>query len=260
MTVAAVLLAMAVLMAPSAPAARLGVGGRRLPSKRVSAIGIAFACAVAVAIVVPFSATVAAAIVAATFAARLRGQRIRVRRAEESAAMQGALAILVGELRVGAHPVTAVEAAAAEATGTVATSLRMVAARARLGADVAEGLRDVALESTLPAHWERLAACWNLALSQGISIAALMHAAHRDIVERSRFESRVAAGMAGARATAGALAGLPFLGIGLGQLIGADPLRFLLSGGVGGWLLVVGSTLACCGLLWSDSITNRVIT
>jgi len=55
------------------------------------------------------------------------------------------------------------------------------------------------------------------------------------------------------------LAGLPVLGIGLGQLIGADPMGFLLSAGLGGWLLVIGVTLACCGLLWSDRITGRVL-
>ena len=53
--------------------------------------------------------------------------------------------------------------------------------------------------------------------------------------------------------------GLPVLGVCLGQLIGADPLGFLLSGGAGGWLLVVGVTLACCGLLWSDGITGRAL-
>jgi tight adherence protein B len=36
-------------------------------------------------------------------------------------------------------------------------------------------------------------------------------------------------------------------------------LRFLLSGGVGGWLLIVGVILACCGLLWSDRITGRTL-
>jgi tight adherence protein B len=36
--------------------------------------------------------------------------------------------------------------------------------------------------------------------------------------------------------------------------------RFLLSGGPGGWLLVIGVVLACCGLAWSDRITNRVLT
>ena len=75
-----------------------------------------------------------------------------------------------------------------------------------------------------------------------------MRTAQRDIVERGRFSARVDAGLAGARATAAVLAGLPLLGVGLGQLIGADPLGFLLSGGLGGWLLFVGVTLACCGL------------
>jgi tight adherence protein B len=66
--------------------------------------------------------------------------------------------------------------------------------------------------------------------------------------------------MAGARATAAVLAGLPVLGVALGQLIGAYPLRFLLSGGGGEWLLVIGVTLASCGLLWADRITGRVLT
>ncbi len=64
--------------------------------------------------------------------------------------------------------------------------------------------------------------------------------------------------MAGARATATILAALPVLGVLLGQLIGARPLSFLLSGHAGGWLLVVGSMLACVGLLWSDRITDRL--
>jgi len=56
------------------------------------------------------------------------------------------------------------------------------------------------------------------------------------------------------------LAGLPLLGIGLGELIGAEPVSFLLSTRAGGWLLVIGVTLACVGLLWSDRITGRVLT
>ena len=100
--------------------------------------------------------------------------------------------------------------------------------------------------------------CWQLAQDHGLAIATLMQAAQRDIVERERFAARVDAGMAGARTTAAMLAGLPLLGIGLGQLIGAEPVRFLLSGGSGGWLLVIGVALACAGLLWSDRITARV--
>src|SRR5262249_10786015 len=163
-----------------------------------------------------------------------------------ASALQGALEVLVSELRVGAHPVAAFEVAAREVDGAVAGSLRAVAARARLGADVAAGLRSFAASSRLPGHWERLALFWRLAQAHGLAIATLMRAAQRDIVEREQFSDRVAAGMAGARATAAVLAGLPVLGVGLGQLIGADPLGFLLSGGAGGWLLAVGVTLACC--------------
>jgi tight adherence protein B len=66
--------------------------------------------------------------------------------------------------------------------------------------------------------------------------------------------------MTGARTTAAILAGLPVLGVGLGELIGADPVSFLVSTGVGGWLLVIGVTLACAGLVWSDRITAQVLT
>ena len=142
--------------------------------------------------------------------------------------------------------------------GAVAGSLRAVAARAGLGADVTAGLRDAARSSALPAQWDRLAVCWQLASEHGLAIATLMRAAQRDITERQRFSARVSSSMAGARATAAILAALPVLGVLLGQLIGARPLSFLLGGHAGGWLLVVGSTLACAGLLWSDRITDRL--
>ena len=73
------------------------------------------------------------------------------------------LDVLVGELRVGSHPVHAFDVAADETDGAVAASLRAVAARARLGADVAAGLRAAAGSSALPTHWDRLAVCWQLA-------------------------------------------------------------------------------------------------
>jgi tight adherence protein B len=55
------------------------------------------------------------------------------------------------------------------------------------------------------------------------------------------------------------LAGLPVIGIALGQLIGAEPVAFLLAPGAGGWLLVIGVLLACGGLLWSDRIVAGVL-
>lgn len=258
MTVAALAMALALLVAP-APARRrwwhVDKRQRRFSVKAAAAI-----VGVASALMLPVTVVLAAGILVATLALRGRSRSARRARTTESSALQGALDVLVGELGVGAHPVAAFDVAAREADGVVAVNMAAVAARARLGADVAAGLRSAARSSRLPQHWERLALFWRLAQKHGLAIAALMRAAHRDIVERERFSGRVDAGMAGARATAAVLAGLPVLGIGLGQLIGADPLGFLLSGGVGGWLLVIGVTLACCGLLWSDHITGRALT
>lgn len=256
MTVSGLALALAVLIAPRRPRmARVRTIRHRLPLAVAAA-----ALAGAVAAAMPMSGVVAVAVVAGTLLLRRRRSTVRRARAAEASALQSALDVLVGELRIGAHPVSAFDTAAGEIDEPVAGHLRAVAARARLGADVAAGLRGVAESSRLPAHWVRLGLFWRLAQTHGLAIATLMRAAHRDIVERERFTARVDAGMAGARATAAVLAGLPVIGIGLGQLIGADPLGFLMSGGIGGWLLIIGVTLACCGLLWSDRITGRALT
>jgi tight adherence protein B len=254
---AALLLSGALLVFPSSPRVRLTRRTRRTLSLGWL-VRLAACAAVGAAVLLPLTTVLAVLVVSATGCVRYR-RRCRSRRAsDEGGTLQTALDVLVGELRVGSHPVDAFRVAADETVGTVAASLRAVAARARLGAEVTAGLRLQARSSALPAHWERLAVCWQLASEQGLAIATLMRAAQRDIAERQRFSARVVSGMAGARATAAVLTGLPVLGVLLGQLIGARPLTFLLSGHVGGWLLVIGSTLACGGLLWSDRITDRL--
>ncbi|MCT7661755.1 type II secretion system F family protein [Mycobacterium deserti] len=257
MSVSALALALALLIAP-VPSRRL-ITGRvptsRRPPRLLVLPGIA-AAGGAVALAAPPGVVAAAAVAAVTAEVRRRRRTRSRKRTAEAAALQGALDVLVGELRVGAHPVAAFGVAAGEVDGVVAVSMRAVAARARMGADVAAGLRSAARQSSLPAHWERLAVCWHLAQTHGLAIATLMRTAQRDIVERERYAARVNAGMAGARTTAALLAGLPVLGVGLGQAIGADPLTFLFSHG--GWLLLVGVVLSCLGLLWSDRITGQV--
>lgn len=260
MTAALLALAAAVVVAP-ARRSRGVVTGRQSVGVRRSGLALGGAAGTLVlACFAPPSAVVALLVVIGTFAWRRRAAGRRARRAAEATALQAALDVLAGELRAGAHPVVAFETAAAEVVDDVAVALRGVAARARLGVDVPAGLHAAAARSAVPAYWFRLAVSWDLASRHGLAIATLMRTAHRDVVEREQFESRVAAGMAGARATAMVLAGLPVLGMGLGQLVGADPVRFLLSGGLGGALLVVGAALACAGLLWSDRITTGSLT
>jgi tight adherence protein B len=262
MVSAALLLSAALVVVPGSPRRRIAPAvriGRHVALLRAKGFGWSLACTgVAAALVLPLTTVLAVGVIGTTAGLRYRRRRDIRRAIDEGRTLETALDVLVGELRAGSHPVRAFRVAADETDGPVAASLRGVAARARLGADVLAGLRTAARSSVLPAHWHRLAACWQLAGDHGLAIATLMRAAQRDIGERQRFSARVAAGMAGARATAVILAGLPVLGVLLGQLIGARPLSFLLSGHAGGWLLVVGSMLACVGLVWSDRITDRL--
>jgi tight adherence protein B len=46
--------------------------------------------------------------------------------------------------------------------------------------------------------------------------------------------------------------------VALGDLIGAHPVRFLLGGGAGGWLLAFGVGLIGIGVTWSDHIIDRL--
>lgn len=257
---AALLMALALVVLPSSPRGRLTAvtPHRYLPRVGRSAPGCIVASIAAAAVFLPLTTVLAAAVVGATASLRYR-RRQRMRRAvRDGHTLETGLDVLVGELRAGAHPVRAFNVAADETVGAVALSLRTVAARARLGADVAAGLRAAGRSSALCMQWDRLALCWQLSSDNGLAIATLMRAAQRDIAERQRFSTRVSSSLAGARATAAILAGLPVLGVLLGQMIGARPLDFLLGGHVGGWLLVVGSALTCGGLLWSDRISDQV--
>ena len=67
-----------------------------------------------------------------------------------------------------------------------------------------------------------------------------------------------AAELAGVRASGVLLACLPVLGIGLGALVGAQPLDVLFGTGVGRVLLGVGVGLDALGLLWLRRLGERV--
>lgn len=251
---AAVLLAAAVLAAPS-PRRHLAQPKSRPRITRAAAPVVAVPLLAAAAVAAP-AVAVAGVLVSAVSVRRWGRSRRRAQRRAQGRAMASALQSLVGELSVGAHPVQAFGAAAADCDGAVAAALRGVAARARLGSDVATGLREAGSASEVPAYWSRVEVCWALAAQRGLPMSVLMRAAQRDIVERQRFTDRVDAGLAGARATAAILAGLPVLGILLGHLVGAHPLRFLIGGG--GWVLVTGVALLCAGVGWSDRIIDRL--
>lgn len=253
----ALLLAAALLMLPPHPRRQLLLPSiRRLPAMwaTVGMVVLVLVLAIEASPALAFVGTAAAVLVMS----RRRTARRRRRRRQEAEAMTAALETVIGELRVGAHPLRAFGIAAVESSGPVGATLRTITARVGLGADIDTGLRAAGAGSAVPLYWHRIAICWRLASEYGLPMVTLMRAAQRDIADRQRFSGRVDASLAGARATAAILAGLPALGILLGELVGAHPVGFLLGPGAGGWLLILGAGLAAAGVLWSDRIVNRL--
>ena len=203
----------------------------------------------------------AAAMVAGTATACRRVSRARRAAAAAASDLSDALGILVAELRAGAHPADAVQAAAdtrAGVAGDVVQALATVAATARLGGDVPAALRSAG-PAQLRCWWDRLAGAWSLAEQHGIALADVLCAVRCDTEHRVRFAADVQARLAGPRATAVVLAGLPLLGLALGQAVGAAPLRVLCVTPMGHLLLVIGTALACAGVWWSTRLISRAV-
>ncbi|MFD0361871.1 type II secretion system F family protein [Nocardia sp. GCM10030253] len=217
------------------------------------AVGIGIA-ATAVAGIGPL---IAAALVLGTVGVRVRrARRDRLRNAE-CAHLLDAVEAVIGELRVGAHPSAAAAVAAHESRGAAAHAFAVSAARSRLGGSGADGLRNP--DSVVAVELAAISDAWRVAEHHGLALAELLSAARTDLLGRIRFRGRTAAALAGARATAAVLAGLPLLGIALGQLMGAAPLNVLFASAAGTILLPLGAGLACAGLLWTDAITRKVL-
>jgi tight adherence protein B len=220
--------------------------------------------AVAGALLAGLAGALAAAMVTgiATWCARV--SRGRNAAATAATGLSDALGVLVAELRAGAHPADALQAAADSHTGApqvasdVARVLATVAATARLGGDVPAALRNAG-PAQLRCWWDRLAGAWSLAEQHGIALADVLDAVRCDTEYRARFAAEVQARLAGPRATAVVLATLPLLGVGLGQAMGAAPLRVLCDTAVGHLLLVVGTALACAGVWWSARLISRAV-
>ncbi|MGL4305569.1 MAG: type II secretion system F family protein [Mycobacteriaceae bacterium] len=202
-------------------------------------------------------------VITVTVAKKIRKKSSILKQSDEVATLSKGLELLIAELRIGTHPVDAFSIAAQECSHNLDSDIPRVflesAARAKLGGDVPSGIAHSAYCNELAEDWNRIAVAWSVSESHGLPIADLLEAVRLDVVERQKFSNRTESGLAGARATAGILAVLPIVGIMLGQFMGAEPLKILMFGGVGGWLLLIGVTLACLGLIWSDWITERSI-
>jgi tight adherence protein B len=222
------------------------------------------------AVVLPVAALVGAvlagaggAVAGGILAATVRGlRRVAVTERATDAATAGlaeTLAAFAAELRTGAAPAQAGRAAGGDAHPLAARAMTLVEATDRLGGDVPAALRSAARrEPVAGEHLERLAAAWALADQHGIALAGPVAATAADLRARARVAGGLRAQLAGPRATAAVLAGLPVLGIGLGEGMGAHPWAVLSGSALGQVLLVVGVGFVCAGLAWTARIVAGV--
>ena len=76
--------------------------------------------------------------------------------------------------------------------------------------------------------------------------------------QADRLRAEIAAQLAGPRGTVRVLAVLPLVGVGMGMLMGADPIGFLLGGPIGWACLGIAVLLDTAGLLWMRQMVTSI--
>ncbi|MDG9726342.1 MULTISPECIES: type II secretion system F family protein [unclassified Streptomyces] len=180
-----------------------------------------------------------------------RARRDRERGRDAVIALCGALA---GEVRAGRQPGEALLYAAHD-SGGLGDGQAAVLAAARFGGDVPGALAAAARQPGAEGL-RGLAACWRVAVDQGAGLAAGLDRLEGALRAERDQRSDLRAQLAGARATAVMLAGLPALGLLLGVALGSDPLRVLLHTGAGLGCLLAGGVLEGVGVWWVSRIVR----
>lgn len=162
-----------------------------------------------------------------------------------------ACGVVASQLRVGRAPGEALRTAAADAP-----VLAKAVAIHDLGGDVATALRS---QSATPGHagLADLSRAWQVSIETGAPMASSLEQVADALRADQAVHTVINAELSAARATGKIMAALPLCGIGIGYLIGGDPLGFLLSGPVGWLCLDLGVLLAAAGALWIDQLARR---
>jgi tight adherence protein B len=101
-----------------------------------------------------------------------------------------------------------------------------------------------------------LAGCWRIGVDRGGMLAAVIEGLAEALRDQQSHREEIALQLAGPRATARLLAGLPVLGLGLAAALGARPLTFLFGTLPGALCLVLGIGLDALGLWWTARLAT----
>lgn len=176
----------------------------------------------------------------------------RRRRRPAPAALIEVLSGFRDELLSGAPLRTAFERAAGASSEPALVS---AVAACKLGGDVPEALRRAG--SDRPALLA-LAALWEVCEGSGAALASALDRAVAGAEQAQRVRREVQAQLAGPRSTVRVLALLPAVGVGMGVLMGADPLGFLLGTAWGWGCLLVAAVLEAAGVFWMRRLVTGI--
>lgn len=193
---------------------------------------------------------------------RLRRARWPLGGAAKAAAARRASVVelcdgIATELAAGRPPAAALASAADVLTdGPVAQEpqeLAAVADTARAGGDVPAALEQA---SRIPGYesLRLLAGCWRIGVERGGMLADVIEGLADALRDEREHRDEIALQLAGPRASARMLAGLPVLGLLMAMALGADPFGFLLGTLPGAACLCLGVSLDALGLWWTHRI------
>ncbi len=184
-------------------------------------------------------------------AGRLTVLWLRRRAAEQVArgVVEGC-AVLAANLRVGQVPSRALQTAAA-----ACPVLRPAHETLHLGGDVAAvWFRQAAGPGA--GGLRELARAWRVAERTGASLTSTLEQVVAGQTSDRALQQVVASELSAPRATGKVMAALPALGLGMGYLLGGDPLQWLAAGPAGWTCTVLGVALACGGVLWIEALAR----
>lgn len=162
---------------------------------------------------------------------------------------------LKSQLHAGVNQVDALKFAISRSPESVFTNTRQALASQ---ANLLPALRKDAGAHSFPA----LVNCANLieiSSNSGSSIHSALTQIAQSLIERRKLEQLISTELASTKATVFVLAGLPVMGLGLGLILGADSISWLLGTAAGRVCLLLGLGLEIVGWHWIKRLLNRAL-
>lgn len=225
--------------------------GWKAPSRAIVAVT---ATSVVVTFVPATSTQVAVLVLAGVVAFGLAMRRRSARRLAAAAVRADIardLRSTTAELRAGVDAAAAIRAAVADGSDVWAP------VRAARPADMRTALESAARSAGAEGLVD-VAAAWHLADHSGAPLAAVLERLAESIQAEVDLDREVSVEAGPARATGRLMAVLPVFGLGLGMLLGVNPVQVLVVTPLGVVCLATGLALACGGVWWIDRIVCSV--